>query len=425
MTPSDYRAGGANAEIRFAVGECSLGSILVASSERGVCAILLGDDPDALARELQDRFPGPTLIGGDAEFERLVAKVVGFVEAPGLGLDLPLDVRGTAFQQRVWQALREIPAGATRATPRSPRRIGSPKAVRAVAQACAGQPAGGRDPLPSRGAERRRRCRAIAGASSASARCSSGRRARERAGRSRASIREIAGRVDAIDWDRVERDLDARGQRGAGRSARAGRMPRAGRAATRRTASFAAGSSWPGTASAAGEYKYFNYPLPELVAELRGRALPAARADRQPVERGHGHRRALPGRPRRVPRAAATTAGQRKPTPLLLRYQAGDYNCLHQDVYGEHVFPLQVAILLSEPAADFTGGEFVMTEQRPRMQSRAEVVPLRQGDAVVFAVRYRPVQGTRGVYRVNLRHGVSRIRSGRRHTLGIIFHDAA
>ncbi len=117
-------------------------------------------------------------------------------------------------------------------------------------------------------------------------------------------------------------------------------------------------------------------------------------------------------------------AGQRRATPLLLRYTAGDYNCLHQDVYGEHVFPLQVAILLSRPQQDFTGGEFVMTEQRPRMQSRAEVVPLSQGDGVVFTVRQRPVQGSRGVYRVNLRHGVSRIRSGRRHTLGIIFHDA-
>jgi AraC family transcriptional regulator of adaptative response/methylated-DNA-[protein]-cysteine methyltransferase len=137
MTPTDYRAGGANAEIRLAVGECSLGSILVASSERGVCAIMLGDDPDALARELQDRFPRAALIGADARFEQLVAKVVGLVEAPGLGLDLPLDVRGTAFQQRVWQALREIPAGSTVSYSELARRIGAPRSVRAVAQACA------------------------------------------------------------------------------------------------------------------------------------------------------------------------------------------------------------------------------------------------------------------------------------------------
>ena len=137
MTPSDYRAGGAGAEIRFAIGECSLGSILVARSERGVCAILLGDDPDALARELQDRFPRATLIGGDAEFERVVAQVVGFVEAPGVGLDLPLDVRGTAFQQRVWRALREIPAGSTATYSEIAARIGAPKSVRAVAGACA------------------------------------------------------------------------------------------------------------------------------------------------------------------------------------------------------------------------------------------------------------------------------------------------
>ena len=136
MKPTDFRAGGKNTEIRFAIGECSLGSILVAKSERGVCAIMLGDDPEALARDLQDRFPQARLIGGDAEFEAMVAKVVGFVEAPGLGLDLPLDVRGTAFQQRVWQALRDIPAGETASYAEIAERIGAPKSVRAVAQAC-------------------------------------------------------------------------------------------------------------------------------------------------------------------------------------------------------------------------------------------------------------------------------------------------
>ena len=140
MTPSAWRAGGADTEIRFAIGECSLGAILVAQSGRGICAIALGDDPDALARELQDRFPQARLIGGDAAFEALVAKVVGFVEAPGVGLELPLDVRGTAFQQRVWQALRQVPLGRTVSYAELAERIGAPRAIRAVAQACAANP---------------------------------------------------------------------------------------------------------------------------------------------------------------------------------------------------------------------------------------------------------------------------------------------
>ena len=140
MTPTSFRAGGDGAAIRFAVGECSLGSILVAATDKGVCAILLGDDPETLVRDLQDRFPKARLIGGDAEFEQLVARVVGFVEAPALGLDLPLDVRGTAFQQRVWQALRDIPAGTTASYAEIAARIGAPKAVRAVAQACGANP---------------------------------------------------------------------------------------------------------------------------------------------------------------------------------------------------------------------------------------------------------------------------------------------
>jgi uncharacterized protein len=172
-----------------------------------------------------------------------------------------------------------------------------------------------------------------------------------------------------------------------------------------------------------GEYKYFDYPLPPLIAELRTNLYQQLAPIANRWNEAMGIEVRYPGRHAEF-LERCHQAGQRRATPLLLRYATGDCNCLHQDVYGEHVFPLQVAILLSRREQDFTGGEFVMTEQRPRMQSRAEVVPLGQGDGVVFTVRQRPVQGSRGVYRVNLRHGVSRIRSGRRHTLGIIFHDA-
>ncbi len=171
-----------------------------------------------------------------------------------------------------------------------------------------------------------------------------------------------------------------------------------------------------------GEYKYFTYPLPDKVTDLRTAlyAHLAPIANRWSVSLGL-HERYPDAHADFITRCHK--AGQTRPTPLLLQYGEGDFNALHQDVYGEHVFPLQVAILLSEPDADFTGGEFVLTEQRPRMQSRAEVVPLRRGDGVVFAVRTVPSKEP-GVYRVNLRHGVSRLRSGRRHTVGVIFHDA-
>lgn len=172
-----------------------------------------------------------------------------------------------------------------------------------------------------------------------------------------------------------------------------------------------------------GEYKYFSYPLPDIVAKLRRELYPSLASIANRWNAAMGIKARFPDKHTQFLKRCHA-AGQRRPTPLLLQYGAGDYNCLHQDLYGEHVFPLQLTILLSQPERDFTGGEFVITEQRPRMQSRAEVVPLGKGDAVVFAVNHRPVQGTRGVYRVNLRHGVSRVRSGRRHTAGIIFHDA-
>ncbi len=172
-----------------------------------------------------------------------------------------------------------------------------------------------------------------------------------------------------------------------------------------------------------GEYRYFKYPLPDLIGELRTALYPHLVA----VANAWNERMDLD---RRYPARHADflkqchAAGQTRPTPLLLQYVTDDFNCLHQDLYGDLAFPLQATVLLSEPGTDFTGGEFIITEQRPRMQSRAEVVPLQQGDAVMFAVHNRPVKGTNGHYRVNLRHGVSRVRSGLRHTLGIIFHDA-
>lgn len=173
-----------------------------------------------------------------------------------------------------------------------------------------------------------------------------------------------------------------------------------------------------------GEYKYFAYPLPDPVAQLRAVLYP-------PMARIANEWASALGEERRFPAtledytAACHAAGQTRPTPLLLRYGPDDYNCLHQDLYGPMAFPFQVAILLNEPGRDFTGGEFLLVEQRPRMQSRGEVIPLRQGDGVIFPVHHRPVQGTRGLYRTTMRHGVSRVRSGQRHTLGVIFHDAA
>ena len=234
---------------------------------------------------------------------------------------------------------------------------------------------------------------------------------------------DIEARVGAVDWERVHAELDQAGNAILSGllspdecDALAGLYPE--------EEPFRSRIVMARHGFGRGEYKYVRDPLPDAVASLRTALYPKL----APIANGWnvalGVEVTYPARHEQF-LARCHDAGQTRPTPLLLRYEAGDYNCLHQDVYGEHVFPLQVAILLSEPGRDFTGGEFVMTEQRPRMQSRAEVVPLHQGDAVVFTVRSRPVRGSRGVYRVNLRHGVSRIRSGIRLVAGIIFHDAS
>lgn len=234
--------------------------------------------------------------------------------------------------------------------------------------------------------------------------------------------KSVAERIKAVDWKSLTQDLDTEGSSVIEQllspdecRALAGLYPK--------DDIFRSRIVMARHGFGRGEYKYFSYPLPDLIAGLRTAIYPHL------VPIANRWNNAM-GIDVRYPEkhadfiARCHRAGQSRPTPLLLQYGVGDYNCLHQDLYGEHVFPLQLTILLSEPRKDFTGGEFVMTEQRPRMQSRPIVVPLRQGDAVVFAVHHRPAQGTRGAYRVNLRHGVSRLRSGHRHTAGIIFHDA-
>jgi uncharacterized protein len=234
----------------------------------------------------------------------------------------------------------------------------------------------------------------------------------------------IAARVAALDWTRAADDLDAQGAAVLGGLLTPAECRDLAALYARDDALFRSRVVMARHGFGRGEYKYFAYPLPRLVAELRESLYPrlVPTAERWAAATGKGAA---------FPREHAGflerchAAGQTRPTPLLLEYREGDYNCLHQDLYGEHVFPLQVAVLLSEPGRDFAGGEFVMTEQRPRLQSRPMVLPLRQGDAVAFAVSHRPVQGARGAYRVNLRHGVSRVHAGRRHAAGIIFHDAS
>ncbi len=231
------------------------------------------------------------------------------------------------------------------------------------------------------------------------------------------------GRLASFDWPQVERDLDAQGS-----ALLPGLLTPDECAAISglygREDGFRSRVVMSRHGFGRGEYRYFAYPLPALVGGLRTRLYPRL----VPIANRWNEAMGIAARypdDHAAFLARCHAAGQQRPTPLLLEYGPGDYNCLHQDLYGEHVFPLQLAVLLSEPGRDFTGGEFVLTEQRPRMQSRAEVAPLRQGDGLIFAVHHRPVRGTRGSYRVVMRHGLSQLRSGQRHTLGVIFHDAS
>ncbi len=245
---------------------------------------------------------------------------------------------------------------------------------------------------------------------------------RQAASRPQPNDDAIAPRIAALDWERIAASLDAHGCAVAGPLLGPAECAALAGLYTQE-AGFRSRVIMARHGFGRGEYKYFAYPLPDAVAALRSALYPRLAGI---ANRWNAAMRVATRYPRQHDEylRRCHRAGQPRPTPLLLQYGPGDYNCLHQDVYGEHLFPLQVTVLLSRPGQEFSGGEFVLTEQRPRMQSRAEVVPLLQGEAVIFPVRQRPVQGTRGVYRVNMRHGVSRIREGRRHTLGVIFHDA-
>ncbi|GHD43684.1 prolyl 4-hydroxylase [Thalassobaculum fulvum] len=234
---------------------------------------------------------------------------------------------------------------------------------------------------------------------------------------------DIPARVSALDWDRLGADMDRWGAAATGPVLTAEEC-RSLIAAYPDDARYRSTVVMARHGFGSGQYRYFAYPLPPLVAALREALYPRLAALANAWAERLGEPARYPGRLADW-LAECHAAGQTRPTPLILRYGPGDYNCLHQDLYGEHVFPLQAAFLLSEPGRDFIGGEFVLTEQRPRMQSRAEVVGLTQGEAVIFPVNRRPVQGSRGIYRTAMRHGVSRLHSGERYTLGIILHDAA
>ena len=232
----------------------------------------------------------------------------------------------------------------------------------------------------------------------------------------------LAERIGALDWPGIEAGLDERGAAATGVVLTPAEC-RALAGGYADDALFRSRVVMARHGFGQGEYRYYAYPLPDAVAELRAALYPPLAAVANEWERAFGRDAAYPDELAEY-LARCHSAGQARPTPLLLKYGAGDYNRLHQDLYGDHVFPLQATFLLSAPGAEFAGGEFVVTEQRPRTQSRVEVVPLAQGEAVIFAVNHRPMRGTRGVYRVAMRHGVSRLRSGARFALGVIFHDA-
>jgi uncharacterized protein len=411
--------------IFYAIGDCGLGRVLVARSVKGVCAILLGTDNDELECDLAARFPKAELVSHEPLMHDELVAVIRFVEKPTKGLHLPLDVRGTPFERRVWEKLRAIPVGRTLSYTELAYWVGPLTSARAVASACASNPialaipchrvvctngdlAGYRWGIRRRLEMIKREAMAMKVHFSATIAAS-------------APISSEA-RVAAYDWRALADELNNYGCAILPKLL----SPQECRAIADLfpdESQFRSHVHMARHGFGKGEYRYFKYPLPDLIGGLRTALYPRLAGVANEWTRRMGIDEQYPNdHASFIKRCHA--AGQMRPTPLLLQYVSGDFNCLHQDLYGDVAFPIQVAILLSEPGEDFTGGEFVLTEQRPRMQSRVEVVPLRQGDAVAFAVHNRPVQGKRGHYRVNFRHGVSRVRSGMRHTVGIIFHDA-
>ena len=343
MTPTQYRSGGANEEIRFAVGECSLGALLVASSKKGIAAILLGGDPDRLVQELQDRFPKANLIGADREYEALVARVVGFIEDPEQGLDLPLDIRGTAFQQRVWRALKDIPVGRTISYAELAGRIGSPKAVRAVAGACAANNIAVAILVPSGRALRRLALRLRVGRGPQARADRKGGSTMNFAGvvRTSTAIRTAETRVAQYDWNALSKELSGYGcavikNLLSPEECRqiAGLYPEEGR--------FRSHIHMARHGFGKGEYRYFKYPLPDLIGGLRTALYTHLASIANDWNERMGIEQRFPERHAEFLKRCHDQ-GQTRPTPLLLQYVPGDFNCLHQDIYGELAFPLQVA----------------------------------------------------------------------------------
>ncbi len=416
MTPSAVRAGGLGVSIRFTTAPTAAGRLLLAATARGIVSIQFGTSDAALLSSLRREYPNAAFRRDPGGLKRRLTDVLGSLTAQGRACRFPLDLNATAFQRRVWKALQQIPAGGTRSYREIAASIGQPSAARAVANACASNPIAMAIPC-HRVVRQDGRLGGYQGPAAQAA--ASGTGARRDNG---AETMTIRARLAQLDWKAIETSLWQHGY------AKVARFLTAEECAALRSLYdeddlFRSRIDMRRFRFGEGEYKYFKYPLPPLIHAIREHAYPRLATVANAWSRALAEPDAFPARLDEL-LAVCRKQGQTKATPLLLRYTAGGYNCLHQDLYGEVAFPLQLTVFLSRRDRDFTGGEFLLVEQRPRAQSRGEVLRPEQGDMVVFATRHRPVPGTRGYYRVTMRHGVSTIHSGSRVTLGVIFHDA-